>query len=254
MKIGGTLSAWELAKASFRFVWSHRAAYLRAAAVPCLASALCSLISGEVKQAAVRMAFHLPSLMFTAILAVKWHRYYLLGPEVGRPSWVPCFGARELRFWLYLLMVWAGGFLAIMVLMELLGSLFGSDLFLLFSAILLVPLFLFLWGRLALIFPAVAVGVGGGVAGHVEGSWRSMSDWTWNVVGATILVSIAVALVFVPITWFLGELHGVLGTIMGFLVGTAELAVITGVMVTVLSIAFDDLTPWREGRLVKGKK
>lgn len=254
MKIGGTLSAWELAKASFRFVWTHRGDYLRAAAVPCMAGALCWVIGGKVGTRAAGLLFEVPSLMFTAMLAVKWHRYYLLGPEVARPSWMPRFGAREFRFWLYLLLGWAGAFSVSMGLMGLLGGLFRSDLFLLFAGILMVPLLLFLWGRLALVFPAVAVGIGGGVADHVAGSWRSMSDWTWNVVGATILVGIAIALVSVPITWVLGEVHGVLGVIVNFVVGTVNSLAVSGVMITVLSIAFDDLTPWREGRMVKGKK
>lgn len=254
MKIGGTLSAWELAKASFRFVWTHRGDYLRAAVIPCLAGALCSLIGGEVGTLAGTLVLELASLMFTAILAVKWHRYYLLGPKVARPSWVPRFGLRELRFWLYLLLGYLICFLVIMGLMWLLSDvLHWNDLFLLFAAILMVPLILFAWGRFSLVFPAAAVGVGGGVVGHVAGSWRSMSDWTWHVVGAIILVGIPFALVFVPMALIGGQAHGVLGTIIDFLVGTAGSLAVSGVMITVLSIAFDDLTPWREGRLVKRK-
>jgi len=225
------------------FVFSNRLAFAKAATIPFAGLVLCVLLDMFLKTAMVNAATDVVTAVFLSMFSVKWHRFYLMGPEAATPSIGVRFGARERRFFFYLILLY-GLFRVLNLLPDVASSEIGAVLILLLmlSVYLII---LFLWGRIILVFPATAVGRGVGFFADIVGSWKTMRGNAFRVSGAIFLASI---LVLPPagITIYAILVKG--GWPWAFTIfplAAAVEIVIGGIGVTIASIAFDRLTGWR---------
>lgn len=254
MGFGGTLPAWGLAKASVQFVWANRLDYLRVATFPCLGSAVCTALEVSIGGWWAEALLELAASAFLAVAGVKWHRYFLLGRASAQPLVVPAFHVRELRFCLYLFFITWGTLQLISASIWLIESVLAQGetwlvVLMSFLAILIVLVTAFFWGRLSLLFPAAAVEAGRGVAEHLHSSWCVMRGSTWSVVGACLLILIPLMLLLMSVYFAAADGEGTIPLAVDIGSLTVISLVESGVVVTIVSIAFDDLMLWRDGNL-----
>lgn len=236
------LSCWELVVDGSRFVRDNSRDYVRAAAFPVLGIAGCEGIAWELGEGWTSIPFDLVSYAFLAILAVKWHRFYLLGRGVAAPGWALTFGSREIRFFLYL----AACSLVVTGLISAFGMwIVGLDMVLLVCLLVGgLAVWTFVCCRLALVLPAAAVGMPGGFFDALAGSWRCMRGATFGLFSALFILGLAATLttVFILVIGGLLPLPTLILALIFILIGI----VVEGIGITVLSIAFDRRTSWRD--------
>lgn len=259
------LAVWGTARASFTFLAANRAEFLRAAAIPfagiCASGALTYALPEYLLMSLVN---GVAVIAFLTLLAVQWHRFYLLGGEAAQPNFNVRFDRRFWRFLLYIAVLWVS-FLALFapammtfsyVAIELSpDDPFSGDFAV--DGVIYAGMFIFLiatfitLGRVVLVFPAIAVDLANGISDDIRGAWRCSKGNGSRIAFSMIVANLLVFLPFAPVIFLVGTNAPGTPEVVALVFLESVVSVVSyGVNVTIVSIAFDRLTKWREQGVV----
>jgi len=196
------LPVWDMALGSYRFLFVNFDRFLTLAWFP-IAISFIGFIPDFLPHPAIRWVLHILLTMGAyAIFAVRWHRFVLLDDHSGVLSDLP--SLRNLRFLLYTLtfmwMPWVPSII-IQNLYPFKSVADGEAVNPLFIfAVIFGNVMIFVLFRLALLLPAAAIDK----PISVRGAWRKMGGYTWNLIGAFVLIIIPLVIFALILSKFMG--------------------------------------------------
>ena len=193
---------WDMAWGSYRFIFVNFDRFLALAWFPITISFI-GFIPDFLPHPAIRWVLHVLLTMGAyAIFAVRWHRFVLLDDHSGVLSDLP--SLRNLRFFLYTLafmwMPWVPSII-IQYLYPIKSVADGGTLSPLFIfAVIFGNVMILVLFRLVLLLPAAAIDK----PISVRGAWRKMGGYTWNLIGAFVLIIIPLVIFALILSKFMG--------------------------------------------------
>jgi len=268
------LPVWDTARASFVFLFANRSYFYRAAAVPFVGLFSVSLLAFVMPfEWLTTLVEETGYVIFGTMFALKWHRFYLLRRDIDQPSINTQFDEHFSRFLFYMIGLTALPYVLVAVFFAIPGIVatlvpgdpssarLTEEGIEFFEISILGIAYIVLWSRQTLIFPSVAVDASAGVLEDIRSAWRYSSGNGLNIafssVGAILLVGvpfmIIVAISIEVIVALAGELSDSATEIVYIVFASPFGIIAEGLAVTIISIAFDRLTNWRDERLVESE-
>ena len=255
MAAGIIIPVWNTVSDSFDFVISNRSAFARIAAIPFLGLLVCAVPDIYFPSATGGIMTNVLIALILSVFAVKWHRFYLLGPDATTPSIGVRFGGREVRFFVYTVL-----FQGLYWVLEFVQVRETSGVGLT-VALLLLPLLcvisVYLTGCFALAFPATAVDFSEGFIATIGWSWKITRGNAFRIGGALAVASVLIFLPVFLVVGFVLMVFSLWNELVITLVMTPVMAALQivagGICVTVASIAFDRLSGWRNEFMALGR-
>jgi hypothetical protein len=222
---------------AFRYPWAHRVAFIKALAVPAaaiMAIQIGSWLAETQLTQAMTWAVWAASALLWILFAITCHRLVLLELRGSELAWIPGWGWRESLFlgWLVLLtlLILAIVWVAVTVVGTIVGTI--SQLFFEVTVNPLAKVIgAYLFARLALVFPATAIGA----RTSLLKAWRQTRGNGWRMV---VIVGVIPWAFSYGISFVFGDEPGVAKAVLLTALGTALLAV----EISALSLSYRDLS------------
>ncbi|MGY8991223.1 MAG: hypothetical protein ACKVHL_06510 [Rhodospirillales bacterium] len=210
-----------LIKLSYIFVFQNFRSFIKAATIPFLGLTTVALIQHWMPKDTALSVLFSPfifkffSVIFFALMAVKWHQFYLLGKDFAEPKIKLSFGPIEKKFCAFAIIMTAVG-LAPQYMIEYFfieampkGRLRDPSNYYVIFAIYYCALTVLAcyFARFLLIFPAIATNVSQKWTHDVSASWRLLPQNTLRFFIAGVLAYIPFHAINIILKWYTFKLY-----------------------------------------------